>query len=68
MSEVGVTLEELRISYLSFTPPQNRRFKSTKEDIRYQGTIRLEYISAIYDMVRLDKSLYHLVVKQEIEE
>jgi hypothetical protein len=64
---VGVLLEELRISHLDFEPPLYRRFKGTKDNAKYLGTIRLEYISAIYNMVRGDKLLYHLVVKEEIE-
>jgi hypothetical protein len=64
---VGVSLEELRISHLDFKPPLYRRFKGTKDNMKYPGTIRLEYISAIYDMVQGDKSLYYLVVKEEIE-
>jgi hypothetical protein len=35
--------------------------------VKYPGTIRLEYISAIYDIVQGDKSPYYLVVKEEIE-
>jgi len=49
--EVRVLLEELRISYLDFEPPLYRRFKSTKDNTKYLGTIRLEYISTIYDIV-----------------
>jgi hypothetical protein len=64
---VGVLLEEFRISYLDFEPPLYRRFKGTKDNAKYPGTIRLEYVGAIYDMVRGDKSLYHLVVKEEME-
>jgi hypothetical protein len=64
---VGVSLEELRISHLDFEPPLYRRFKGTEDNTKYPGTIRLEYIGAIYDMVRGDKSLYHLAVKEEIE-
>jgi hypothetical protein len=64
---VGVSLEELRISHLDFKPPLYRRFKGTKDNAKYPGTIRLEYISAIYDMVRGDKLPYYLVVKEEIE-
>jgi hypothetical protein len=66
-SEVGVLLEELRISHLDFEPPLYRRFKGTKDNAKYPGTIRLEHISAIYDMVQGDKSPHHLVVKEEIE-
>jgi len=66
-SEVGVLLEELRISHLDFEPPLYRWFKGTKDNAKYPGTIRLEHISAIYDMVRGDKSLHYLVVKEEIE-
>jgi hypothetical protein len=64
---VGVLLEELRISHLDFEPPLYGRFKGTKDNAKYPGTIRLEYISTIYDMVRGDKSLYYLVVKEEME-
>ena len=39
ISEVGVLLEELRISYLNFKPPLYRRFKGTKDNIKYPGTI-----------------------------
>jgi len=67
ISEVGVSIEELRISYLNFKPPLYEWFKGTKDNAKYPGTIRLEYISTIYDIVRGDKSLYHLVVKEEIE-
>ena len=66
-SEVGVLLEELRISHLDFKPPLYKQFKGTKDNAKYPGTIRLEHISAIYDMVQGDKSLYYLVVKEEIE-
>ena len=66
-SEVGVLLEELRISYLDFELPLYKWFKSTKDNTKYPGTIRLEYISAIYDIVQGDKLLYYLVVKEEIE-
>jgi len=38
-SEVGVLLEELRISYLDFKPPLYKRFKGTKENVKYLGTI-----------------------------
>jgi hypothetical protein len=64
---VGVSLEELRTSYLDFEPPLYGRFKGTKDNAKYPGTIRLEYISAIYNIVRGDKSLYHLAVKEEME-
>jgi hypothetical protein len=66
-SKVGVLLEELRISYLDFKPPLYRRFKGTKDNVKYPGTIRLEYISTIYDIVRGNKSPYYLVIKEEIE-
>jgi len=39
VSEVEVLLEELRISHLNFKPPLYRRFKGTKDNIRYLGTI-----------------------------
>ena len=42
VSEVGVLLEELRISHLNFEPPLYRRFKGTKDNMKYPGTIRLE--------------------------
>jgi hypothetical protein len=64
---VGVLLEELRISHLDFEPPLRRRFKGTKDNTKYLGTIRLEHISTIYDIVQGDKSLHYLVVKEEIE-
>jgi hypothetical protein len=64
---VGVLLEELRISHLDFEPPLYRWFKGTKDNMKYPGTIRLEYVGAIYDIVRGDKSLYYPVVKEEIE-
>jgi len=62
-----VSLEELRISHLNFEPPLYRRFKGTKDNTKYPGTIRLEYINTIYDIVRGDKVLYYLVIKEEIE-
>jgi hypothetical protein len=64
---VGVLLEELRISHLDFKPPLYERFKGTKDNTKYPGTIRLEHISTIYDIVRGDKSPHYLVVKEEIE-
>jgi len=64
---VGVSLEELRISHLNFESPLYRRFKGTKDNMKYPGIIRLEYINTIYDIVRGDKVPYHLVVKEEIE-
>jgi hypothetical protein len=66
-SEVGVSLEELRISHLDFELPLYKRFKGTKDNAKYPGTIRLEYISAIYDMIQGDKSPYYPAVKEEME-
>ena len=38
-SEVRVLLEELRISHLDFEPPLYKRFKGTKDNTKYPGTI-----------------------------
>jgi hypothetical protein len=67
MCENGVSYEVIKVSYLELSPPAEGRFKDTADDTKFEGAIRLEHVSAIYDMIYYDKPSQYPVVKAEIE-
>jgi hypothetical protein len=55
--ENGVSYKVLKASHLELSPPIKGRFKDTTDDTKFERAIRLEYIGAIYNMIRCNKPL-----------
>jgi hypothetical protein len=53
--ENGVSYKVIKASYLELSPPIEGRFKDTIDNTKFEGAIRLEYISIIYNMIRYNK-------------
>jgi hypothetical protein len=66
MCENGVSYDMIKTSHQELSPPVEGRFNSTEGDSKFEGTIRLEHVGAIYDMVRCDKMPHHPAVKETI--
>jgi hypothetical protein len=67
MCENGVSYKVIKASHLELAPPVEGRFKDTADDTKFEGAICLEYIGAIYDMIRCNKPPQYPAVKAEIE-
>ena len=51
----GVSYKVIKASYLELFPPIKGRFKDTADNTKFEGAIRLEYISIIYNMICYNK-------------
>jgi hypothetical protein len=55
--ENGVFYKVIKASYLELSLSIKGRFKDTIDNMKFEGVIRLEYISAIYNIIRCNKPL-----------
>jgi hypothetical protein len=53
--ENGVSYKIIKASYLELSPPIKGQFKDTIDNTKFEGAIRLEYISIIYNMIYYNK-------------
>jgi hypothetical protein len=45
----------IKASYLELSPSIKGRFKNTIDNTKFEGAIRLKYISTIYDIIHYNK-------------
>jgi hypothetical protein len=53
--ENKVSYKVIKASYLELSPPIKGRFKNIIDNTKFEGAIRLEYISTIYNIIRYNK-------------
>jgi hypothetical protein len=53
--ENGVSYKVIKASYLELSLPVKGRFKDTIDNMKFEGAIRLEYISIIYNIIYYNK-------------
>jgi hypothetical protein len=51
-----VSYKVIKASYLELSPPIKGWFKDTTDNMKFEGAIYLKYISAIYNIIRSNKS------------